>query len=64
MKALGAAAFNVVQNNGTAAGQTVFHFHVHVIPRSEGGKLIAGWEPGSYAEGEMQKTADRIKEAM
>ena len=33
-------------NNGEAAGQTVFHFHVHVIPRYEGGPVIAGWEPG------------------
>lgn len=34
---LGASGFNVVQNNGTSAGQTVFHLHVHVIPRYEGG---------------------------
>ena len=31
-KSLGCAGFNVVQNNGTEAGQTVFHFHVHIIP--------------------------------
>ena len=36
-KALGCAGFNLVQNNGEAAGQTVFHFHMHVIPRYEGG---------------------------
>ena len=29
---LGASGFNVVQNNGTSAGQTVFHLHVHVSP--------------------------------
>ena len=34
-KSLGCAGFNLVQNNGEAAGQTVFHFHVHVIPRYE-----------------------------
>lgn len=28
--------FNIVQNNGEAAGQTVFHFHMHLIPRFEG----------------------------
>ena len=32
-EALGCAGFNLVQNNGVAAGQTVFHFHLHVLPR-------------------------------
>ena len=36
-KALGCTGFNVVQNNGISAGQTVFHFHVHIIPRYENG---------------------------
>ena len=30
---LGCDGYNVVQNNGEAAGQTVFHFHIHLIPR-------------------------------
>ena len=30
---LGAIGFNIVQNNGEPAGQTVFHFHIHLIPR-------------------------------
>ena len=30
---LNADGFNIVQNNGEVAGQTVFHFHVHLIPR-------------------------------
>ena len=37
---LGCAGFNLVQNNGEAAGQTVMHFHMHVIPRYEGGPNI------------------------
>lgn len=28
--------FNIIQNNGETAGQTVFHFHMHLIPRYEG----------------------------
>ena len=32
-EALGCDGFNIVQNNGTVAGQTVFHFHMHLIPR-------------------------------
>ena len=32
----GCDGVNIVQNNGVAAGQTVFHFHIHLIPRYEG----------------------------
>ena len=39
-KSLNCSGFNVVQNNGTAAGQTVFHFHVHVIPRYDNGPVM------------------------
>lgn len=45
MERLGAKGFNVVQNNGTAAGQTVMHFHIHVIPRYENGPQVAAWDP-------------------
>ena len=34
---------NLVQNNGEAAGQTVHHFHMHVIPRYEGGNAQRSW---------------------
>ncbi len=61
MKALGADGFNVVQNNGTAAGQTVFHFHVHIIPRYDSETPIVAWVPGKYAEGEMEQTAEKIR---
>lgn len=37
-KGLGCEGFNLVQNNGEAAGQTVMHFHMHVIPRYAGGE--------------------------
>ena len=46
MKALGAAGFNIVINTNEAAGQTVFHCHVHVIPRYEGDAGIVSWVPG------------------
>ena len=35
-EALGCDGFNLVQNNGEVAGQTVFHFHLHLIPRYHG----------------------------
>lgn len=37
--------FNVVQNNGSVAGQTVFHFHMHLIPRYEDDNQRIGWKP-------------------
>ena len=40
---------NVLQNNGEPAGQTVFHFHMHLIPRWKGDvkKIHMTWEPGT-----------------
>ena len=46
VKAVGADGLNIVQNNGLAAGQTVFHFHIHLIPRFDGEDSIVGWNPG------------------
>lgn len=37
---LGFTDMNILQNNGPIAGQTVFHFHIHLIPRREGLSLI------------------------
>lgn len=50
--------FNIVQNNGEVAGQTVFHFHVHLIPRYKNDgeilKYIAG-EPGQEELEQIKK---------
>jgi histidine triad (HIT) family protein len=43
---LGAAGVTVMQSNGAAAWQTVFHYHVHVIPRYDGDPLVLPWTPG------------------
>jgi len=39
-----------VQNNGEIAGQTVFHFHMHLIPRYKGDKVGIAWEPGTLTD--------------
>ena len=44
--------FNVVQNNRELAGQTVFHFHTHLIPRYKGDGQNINWKPGTV-EGEV-----------
>lgn len=65
MKAgLNCAGFNVVQNNGEAAGQTVMHFHIHVIPRYEGGPGMVNWTPGENTEEERAEIVEKIKTAM
>ena len=43
----GCDGVNIVQNNGVAAGQTVFHFHIHLIPRYEGDHAGVTWKPGT-----------------
>ncbi len=47
---LKADGLNVVQNNGEAAGQTVEHFHIHLIPRYEGDTVNVKWKPGELTE--------------
>ena len=50
---LGCDGVNIVQNNESAAGQTVFHFHMHVIPRYKDDKQIIGWRPGQPSGEEL-----------
>ena len=49
-EALNCDGFNVVQNNGATAGQTVFHFHIHLIPRYEDDQVGLTWKPGTLTE--------------
>ncbi len=51
---------NILQNNGEAAGQTVFHFHVHVIPRFKDDAVDIEWEKGQLPE-DPTEIADEIK---
>jgi histidine triad (HIT) family protein len=47
LRATGATAYNVLQNNGPAAHQAVMHVHFHIIPKyADGSGLGIGWEPG------------------
>ena len=55
---LGADGFNLVQNNGESAGQTVFHFHMHLIPRYAGDTVRVGWKPGSLTDEDKAQILD------
>lgn len=55
---------NILQNNGEAAGQTVFHFHIHIIPRFKGDYCTLTWKPGSYKDGESTVLAENIRKLL
>ena len=60
-KALSCSGINIVQNNGESAGQTVKHFHLHIIPRYDGDSAMVLWNPGKSEPDEQAKIAEAIK---
>lgn len=63
-EAMNADGVNIVQNNGTAAGQTVPHFHLHIIPRKEGDNVMPLWTPGGSVPEEQAQIAEKISKLM
>ena len=57
---LGCDGFNIVQNNGAAAGQTVFHFHIHLIPRYEHDGAGINWPQGTLTEGRENRDSEKL----
>ncbi|MFW5669547.1 MAG: HIT family protein, partial [Acetivibrio ethanolgignens] len=55
---------NVLQNNGEAAGQSVFHLHVHLIPRYENDRINIQWAPGTPDDTFLSEFADRVSTAL
>ena len=53
--------FNIVQNNKEAAGQTVFHFHMHLIPRYADDNQDILWTPGELKEENAKEILDALK---
>jgi len=65
IKSLGADGVNIIQNNGTAAGQAVPHIHFHVIPRFDGDGHHWNWNAKKYdSPAEMEKLAAKIREGL
>ena len=58
--ALHADGLNLVQNNGECAGQTVFHFHMHIIPRFKNDGQKIGWIPGKPSGEELEEVRKEI----
>lgn len=60
-KELNCEGMNIIQNNGTIAGQTVFHFHLHLIPRYTGDAVNVGWEPGEADTEQLKVLAEAVR---
>ena len=63
-EALGCDGFNIVQNNGEAAGQTVFHFHMHLIPRYNGDDAGFGWKTKELDEATKEEVLAKVQARM
>ena len=62
-KVLGCEGYNLMQNNGAVSGQTVFHFHLHLIPRYENmdNTNLLNWVPGTSDSEELKALAESLK---
>ena len=63
-EALKCDGFNIVQNNGECAGQTVFHFHMHLIPRYKGDNVGITWTPGELSDKDKEEILSKVKEQL
>ena len=57
---LGCDGYNIVQNNGETAGQTVFHFHIHLIPRYKDDEVGLGWKMGELTEEDKEEILSKM----
>lgn len=62
--ALNPDGLNLFQSNEAAGFQTVFHFHLHIIPRWEGDPIRLPWRPSERDMEEIANTAAKIREAL
>ena len=62
MEKLHCDGLNLVQNNGEAAGQTVTHFHLHMIPRNRDDGQSINWTPGKPTQEALEEIRRQIVE--
>ncbi|HHX80810.1 MAG TPA: HIT family protein [Acholeplasmataceae bacterium] len=60
--ALNIDALNILNNSGQLAGQTVNHFHIHLLPRSENDGLIIKFSSNKLSETELKGLQKKLKE--
>ena len=61
MEVFEADGINILQNNHPAAGQTVFHFHIHLIPRHVGDNAIKAWTPMTQDKELLEAAIEKIR---
>ena len=59
---LGCDGYNIVQNNGEAAGQTVFHFHMHIIPRYKNDTVNVTWKQNEADASVIEDIKSKVSE--
>jgi histidine triad (HIT) family protein len=64
MKATGASSYNILQNNGRAAHQAVFHVHFHIIPRFEREGLGIVWNAGRLGEEDATELVETMRRSL
>lgn len=64
VKVFHADGINILQNNNEAAGQTVFHFHIHLIPRYKGDGSMVSWAPGSQDVPKLEEAIAEISKRL
>jgi histidine triad (HIT) family protein len=62
MKATGATAYNILQNNGASAHQAVMHIHVHIIPKIDGKGLGVDWHAGQLDPKRAASLVDSMRQ--
>ena len=60
LKVTGASAYNVLQNNGKPAQQSVGHVHFHIIPRGEGDSIGYRWASSTYGAGQGEALQQKM----
>ena len=59
---LGCDGYNIVQNNGIVAGQSVFHYHMHLIPRYKEDTVDIKWELGNLTDKDKEYILKKMNE--
>jgi histidine triad (HIT) family protein len=62
-RAVNAEGFNIVSNNGTVAGQTIFHFHFHIIPRFKN-DFHFRFDTKPYNESSLKESGKSIRQVI
>lgn len=58
---MGSEGYNLLCNNGRAAGQLVKHLHFHIVPRNSEDGIFNRWPASEYEEGEIELIATKIR---